>query len=404
MTLKRESRLPVGVVALGLSTLLIASCSSSESDTSAANGSPTTVASAAPRLTVSYDGGILILDAQTLDVVGATDTDGFIRLNPAGDGRHVFVSTGSGFTALDTGTWTDGGVHYTAAPAMTDITFSAEKPGHVVRHEGKTVLFDDGSGLVRTFTSADLADGVPQASEYTTAQPHHGVAVELENGNLFVTLGDEESRTGAVVLDSDRNEIARNEECPGVHGEAVTEGETVIVGCQNGVLIYRDGQFTKVASPDAYGRTGNVAGDEESPFLLGDYKSDPDADLERPERVAIVDTRSGQLELVDLGASYTFRSLGRGPRGEALVLGTDGRLHVIDVETKQVTQSIEVIAPWTEPDKWQAARPALFVSDRTAFITEPATNKIYAVDIEGGKVMTSAELPHTPNELTGVTG
>ena len=45
-----------------------------------------------------------------------------------------------------------------------------------------------------------------------------------------------------------------------MHGEAVAGEETVVVGCEDGMLVYRDGAFTKVASPDPYGRMGNQAG------------------------------------------------------------------------------------------------------------------------------------------------
>ena len=144
-------------------------------------------------------------------------------------------------------------------------------------------------------------------------------------------------------------ELLRNEECPGVHGEAVAGEETVIVGCEDGMLIYKDGAFTKIASPDPYGRMGNQAGSDDSPVILGDYKVDKDADLERPTRISLVNTDTGQLQLVDLGASYSFRSLGRGPAGEALVLGTDGALHVIDPLTGNKTGSIPVVPAWEEP-------------------------------------------------------
>ncbi|MET3141510.1 UNVERIFIED_ORG: hypothetical protein ABIB13_001212 [Arthrobacter sp. UYEF2] len=52
----------------------------------------------------------------------------------------------------------------------------------------------------------------------------------------------------------------RSEEYPGVHGEAVAGEETVVVGCEDGMLAYRDGAFSKIASPDPYGRMGNQAG------------------------------------------------------------------------------------------------------------------------------------------------
>ncbi|REE75183.1 hypothetical protein C8E05_4638 [Rhodococcus wratislaviensis] len=378
--------LPTAVAAVALSATLLTSCS-----TDSGTAEATTTDSATPRLALSYDGGVLVLDAQSLDVVGSAEVDGFTRLNPAGDDRHVLVSTGNSFTALDT-----------AEPALTDVTFEAKTPGHVVRHDGKTVLFDDGTGLVRVFDPAELSDGTPDTTEFTTPEAHHGVAVELSDGSLLTTVGNEDERTGIVVLDRDRKEIVRNEDCPGVHGEAVAAGETVVVGCQNGLLIYRDGVITKVTSPDPYGRIGNQAGDEDSPIILGDYKTDPDAELERPERVSLTDTATGQLTLVDLGTSYTFRSLGRAPHGEALVLGTDGAVHVIDPNSKAVSRTVDVIDPWTEPDKWQSPRPALYVQDHTAYVTDPANKKIHTIDLDTWAVSGQADLPETPNEITGV--
>ena len=373
---------------MALSATLLTSCS-----TDSGTAEATTTDSATPRLALSYDGGVLVLDAQSLDVVGSAEVDGFTRLNPAGDGRHVLVSTGNSFTALDT-----------AEPALTDVAFEAKTPGHVVRHDGKTVLFDDGTGLVRVFDPAGLSEGTPDTTEFTTPEAHHGVAVELSDGSLLTTVGNEDERTGIVVLDRDRKEIARNEDCPGVHGEAVAADETVVVGCQNGLLIYRDGVITKVTSPDPYGRIGNQAGDEDSPILLGDYKTDPDAELERPERVSLTDTVTGQLTLVDLGTSYTFRSLGRAPHGEALVLGTDGAVHVIDPDSKAVSRTVDVLDPWTEPDKWQSPRPALYVQDHTAYVTDPADKKIHTIDLDTWTVSGQADLPEIPNEITGVTG
>lgn len=398
------------VIALGASVAILASCSSDAASgadsTTTETAAAQSVSEATPRIATSYDGGVLILDAETLETVeDISGIEGFTRLNPAGDGRHVFVSGSGAFTALDAGTWTDGSEHYTSTPALTDIAFDATTPGHVVRHDGKTVLFDDGTGKVEVFESAALLTGSkPETESYTTPEAHHGVAVELSDGSLLTTVGNEDERTGIVVLDADRKEIARNEECPGVHGEAVAADETVVVGCEDGLLIFRDGAITKVQSPDAYGRIGNQAGDEESPILLGDYKVDPDAELERPTRVSLTNTVTGELSLVELGTSYTFRSLGRGPEGEAIVLGTDGALHVIDVNTKAVTRTISVVDAWEEPTEWQDARPALFVQGGTAYVSEPAANAVHAVDLATGTITATGTLAHQPNELTGVTG
>ncbi|GAA1402581.1 zinc metallochaperone AztD [Oerskovia paurometabola] len=420
MTSTRHRSLALGI-ALALPAAVLAGCATGEGSPAASDaaehdhehgheegGHGTEAATDTPRIALSYDGGVVVLDGTSLEQVADLPVDGFTRLNPAGDERHVIVSAGDAFRVLDLGTWGEPhGNHshfYTAEPAFTTTEFAANHPGHVVRHAGRTVLFNDGSGLVESFDPHDLADGDPKTTTYTTPAPHHGVAVELENGDLLVTDGTEDARSSVVVLDSARHEIARTDACPGVHGEAVASDEAVVVGCQDGVVVYAGGVLTKIASADAYGRIGNQAGSEESPVVLGDYKTDPDADLERPTRVSLVDTVSKQIALVETGASYSFRSLGRGPHGEALVLGTDGALRVIDPVTGAITRTIAVTGAWTEPDDWQAPRPTLFVLDHTAYVTDPATQTVHAVDVESGEVYASTTLDVVPNELTGVTG
>lgn len=364
------------------------------SDAKAAKGTPGTARAAQVEnpLVATFDGGLYILDGETLELAGTIELPGFNRVNPAGDDDHVVVSTASGFRILDA-----------AGQSLTDITYPGAKPGHVVRHAGKTVLFTDGTGEVNVFDPAGLSGGTkPAGRTYTSAEAHHGVAIELSNGELLSTLGTEEKRTGALVLDKDDKEIARNENCPGVHGEAAAQGEAVAVGCEDGVLLYKDGEFTKVDAPDDYGRIGNQAGSDASPVLLGDYKTDPDAELERPTRISLIDTGTAKLRLVDLGTSYSFRSLGRGPHGEALVLGTDGSLHVIDPRTGKVEKKITVVDAWQEPLDWQQPRPTLFVRDHTAYVSEPGKRKLHAVDIESGEKLTSVTLPESTNELSGV--
>jgi hypothetical protein len=340
---------------------------------------------------VTYDGGLYVLDGTTLEVLADLPLEGFNRLNPAGDGRHVLVSTSTGFRVLDA-----------TAADLSDDEFAAAEAGHVVNHAGTTALFADGSGEVTLFDPQDLGDGLPETETFTTEHPHHGVAVQNESGELLVTLGDEETRPGVQILDADRNEVARSEECPGVHGESAAANDTIVVGCENGVLIYRDGVITKVDSPDAYGRIGNTRGHDESPYILGDYKVDPEAELERPERVSIINTETGELTLLDVGASYSFRSLARGPQGEGLLLGTDGALHVIDMASAAITRSVPVVGAWEEPLEWQEARPSVFARGGTAYVNDPVASKLYAVDIASGEITAETDLPKPANEMTGV--
>lgn len=415
--MKTHRKIATTASAAVAAVLLLAGCGASENEAdidNAGHDQETTSEDAEeldapqPRLVATYDGGIMTLDAKTLEVIDDVELEGFNRLNPVGDARHVLVSVANGFQLFDAGTWTEPhGVHkhsYAAAPQLTDTVFETDTPGHVVRHGGSTVLFGDGDGKIQTFDTESFAEGIPEPQVTEAEEAHHGVAVKLENGEILLTVGNEEERSGAKVIDSEGKEIARSEECPGVHGEAAAKGEAIAVGCEDGILYYKDGKFTKVDSPDDYGRIGNQSGSDESPVILGDYKVDADAELERPERVTLTNTESGSLKVVDLGASYSFRSLGRGPDGEGLVLGTDGKLRVIDPEAGEVTKEYPVTDAWEEPTDWQQARPTLFVQGETAYVSEPEKSALHIVDLGTGKVTKTAELPNATNELTGVSG
>lgn len=399
-------------------TLLAATACGAESSSSsaspegdarpaAAEQAATEASGPQPRLAVAYDGGVRVLDATTGDTLADVPLPGFLRLRPAGDGRHVLVAGEGGFHTLDLGAWTDShgdhGHSWTGEPHLTGATFSAEEPGHVVTHHDRTVLFDDGTGTITSFDPSALEDGDPVTRTMRTPMPHHGVAIELEDGRVVHTLGTEEARTGAAVVDPRGRRVAASRACPGVHGEAYAAG-WVLLGCEDGVLLTDGDTFRKVAAPDPYARIGNVSATEDSPIVLGDYKVDADAELERPTRVSLVDVRRGTLRLVDLGASYTFRSLGRGPRGEGLVLATDGTLKVVDMVRGAVTREIQVVEPWREPVEWQQPRPMLTVVDGTAYVSEPATRRLHVVDLARGKVTDTFTLDVVPSEHVAITG
>ena len=364
-----------------------------------------------PRLAITHDEGVIVLDAVTLELLGEFPLEGFTRLNPVGDDRHLMVTEGEGFRVLDLGGYSvphgDHDHHHSTRPTLTEMTFAAKHPGHVVVHDGRTVLYGDGDGSIRSFDSDALRDGATDKPEVTTRTertPHHGVAVEREDGSVVTTVGTEDERSGIVIRDAKGKTLASSDECPGVHGEAAARGGALVFGCEDGLLPVKGEQITKVDAPDDYGRIGNQAGSEESPFVLGDYKTDPDAELERPKQVSITDTRDGSLRLVDLPASYSFRSLERGPDGEGVVLGTDGKLHVIDMAKGEVSRSIDVVEEWTEPTDWQQPRPTVHVQDGTAYVTEPGSKALHMVDLHSGEVVSSGELPVVPNEIDGTLG
>lgn len=391
-----------GVLALAVgATVGLAACSGGAGGGSAAPA-PGSSSSAADetgtRVALSYPGGIVVLDGETLEVVGDVDSEEFTRLNSAGDGRHVMVTTTAGFQVLDAGTAQD-------EPVLTDLVFPAEKAGHVVVHGGKTVLYADGTSDTTVFdTDALLAstDELPETETIPGVEAHHGVSIVLEDGSFVTTVGNADGRTGIVVKDPSGATVAESADCPGVHGEGTAQDEVVVFGCENGALIFDDGEITKLDAPDQpYGRTGNLFVSETSPLVIGDYKDDRDAEGYLLNRIALIDTAAKTQTVVDMpeGAEYTFRDLARGPGDLGYILASDGSIHVFDPEAGAFTDAFPVIDAWEGPAEWQDAHPAIKVSGDIAYVTEPAKNMVHAVDLTTGEVLTSATLEVTPNEI-----
>lgn len=195
--------------------------SSSETNTSEARSVAAEVTSPQARLVATYDGGITVLDAETLEEITDIPLEGFNRLNPLGDQRTVAVSTPEGFRVLDAGAWTqphgDHSHSYTTDPQLTEQVFAGDKPGHVVNNAGRTLLFSDGDGIIQELDNEALTAGsqdaeleLPDAADETfELTPHHGVAVALGDGGMVHTEGTEDERSTIVAVDADGEETAR---------------------------------------------------------------------------------------------------------------------------------------------------------------------------------------------------
>ncbi|MFT7711710.1 zinc metallochaperone AztD [Clavibacter tessellarius] len=403
MRTPRLRRTGIAAVTLGLAATL-AACS-----TPAPEGSPSSDAAAGsgeaagPRLAVAYEGGILVLDGETLETVADLDSEEFTRLNPAGDDRHVMVTMSEGFQVLDTAAGTGD------EPELTDTVFAADTPGHVVRHAGKTILYADGTSDTTVFDTAALAttDGMPETETIAGVEAHHGVSIVLEDGTFLTTVGNADGRNGIEVRDASGAVVAQSDQCPGVHGEGTAAGEVVVFGCEDGALLYDDGAITKLTAPDQpYGRMGNAYVSETSPIVVGDYKSDRDAEGYLLEAVTLIDTEAGTLRVVDMpeGVGYTFRDVARGPGDMAYIMGSDGQVHVLDPATGELTGSFPVMDAWESPVEWQDPHPAIVVADGVGYVTEPAAKKVHAVDLTTGEVLSSTTLEVTPNEMAVAAG
>jgi DNA-binding beta-propeller fold protein YncE len=392
--LTRTARFAAGA---GVAALLLAGCSAGPAaDIPAAAPTSTDAASGGPRIAVAYAGGVLVIDGETLEVIDDLPIEDFVRLNAAGDGRHAFVTTSEGFQLLDV-----------REPELTGLVVEAAAAGHVVRHGGKTVLYDDATSDTTIFDTdalVEVAGSLPEAEVIRGIEAHHGVSVVLEDGTFVTTVGGASGRTGIRAVDADGAEVATSAECPGVHGEGTAQGEALVFGCENGALVFDDGAITKLTSPDEYGRIGNAYVSERSPFVVMDYKDDPDLEGYLLTDIALVDTEAKTLEKVELpeGISYTFRGVTRAENGDAVLIGSDGKLHIIDPESGAITASYDAIDAWEGPSEWQQPHPAIATFGDIVYVTDAANSTIVALDANTGEVLTTAELPEVPNELAVV--
>lgn len=394
---------------LSTGALLTACAKADQPTTTPTHDGPAKVAEVSalhPRLTYTHEGGLTTLDAITGETLATTAREGFLRLNPSGDGRTLLVSAGDEYLLYDTAAQrVDHGDHshfYSGDPALTSTAFAAPHAGHVVAHGGHTALFSDGEGTITLLPTDSFAQDSPATpTRVATGAAHHGVAVPLGK-NLLTTTGTEESRSIVRLIDASGNTQTETTDCPGVHGEAVAAGERVVFGCENGPVIFDGTEFHKVPVEQEYQRSGNLAGYPDSPYVLGDHKTDAAAEHEHPTAVAIIDTRNFSLRTVELGASYWFRSLGRDAEGRGVVLTTDGALKIIDMERGEVLREIPVIEPWEEKEDWQEPGPILKVAGSTAYISD-AAGELLVVDLPSGEVVARHEVKHAPVEME-VTG
>ena len=370
----------------------------------------TEVAQLPTRIVISHAEGLRAYDAKTGKVIGEDKMNAFLRLSDAGDDRHVMVTKGDSFLTYDTGRITKGhGDHnhyYTAEPSLGDATINAPHAGHVVHHDGFTALFSDGDGVARIYKTEDIGnDDAQPVNTVDTGAAHHGVAVPLKDGSVVITKGTEDERHTIQHLDKEGKVLTETTKCPGVHGEATAGNGNIFFGCEDGPVIFDGTKFHKVdasayAGAGGYQRSGNAAGSEESDVILADNKTDKDAELERPTSVTLVDTKDFSAKKVDLDASYWFRSLARGPLGEALVLTTDGKLNIIDPESGEITSQIDAISKWKENKEWQQPGPILQAADGYAFITDAQKKQLVVIDLLQEKEVNRFDLDIEPTEMT----
>lgn len=402
-------RAPLARTFAGLAVVtFVAACGQEDSPSASSSDKPTPAESHTehdepqPRIVVTTSKGVQVLDAKDGRVLGDFATKDEPRVSLAGDGRHVFlVQSDAGITnILDAGSWAvahgDHAHYYTADPALRESTVEGDTPVHVVSHGDQTAVFHDGDGTAAVFDENGLLIDSLDMATIDSGAPHHGVVVPTDDGAIVSIPpepgnGDDTLPTGVAIVDEEGAEVERFDNCPGMHGET-TAGDLTAFACEDGVLLVDEADATKVDYPSGAGRIGSFTQGPAGDTLVGDYTE---------TSLLALDLKSHKTREIALNSPYAARAFDE--HGDAIVLTTDGTLHVVDPQSGKTTRAIKDVLPAFEiPEDWQEPRPTLTIAGHTAYVADPATSTVTPVELETGTAGTAFRLDAVPTGVAAV--
>ncbi|NEX46880.1 metallochaperone AztD [Pseudotabrizicola algicola] len=322
-------------------------------------------------------GVVRAFDAETGDALAEFAIDMTPALTASASGRTVFAVQGDAgkVAVIDTGLAVeDHGDHAdlkVSDAALLDLTLTGTKPAHVVDGSGRIALFDDGTGAVTVFDESALHEGsfVPQVLEPGAA--HHGLAAPM-GAYLVVSMPGEtpeEPRRGLKLLDQSGAQVGEGVDCPGVHGQAQS-ARVFAFGCKDGVVLATPGpsggapQFQHLPTADlGEGNVSTLKGGTALQVFLGNYGADA---------VVLIEPGSDTpFRKVDLPTRRVDFALDPVKARNAYILTEDGQLHLLDILSGEITQSVKVTEPYSMDGHWRDPRPRLAVAGDHIAITDP---------------------------------
>ncbi len=391
-----------------LATALLAACggadASSETETATRSeetrsAEPTQTDHAEPRAVVAYPDHVAVMDAEQLTDIASFDVKNTPYLAPAADGRHVFAlqHTEKLVRVVDAGSWTeshgDHGHSYVVEPSRPDLELKGTSY-HAVSDDERTVVWDDDAGNFDVVEKSDLEDGTAQPKTIDLKDAHHGVAVPLHGGGYLASFSADKEAAGVEVLDADGKEVDKYDGCPHLHGEAHLGESGYAFGCADGIMVVDDTGARKIASPVPGAGTGHLIGDGSSPVLAGTLSSEAD-DPTLANKIALYDTAAGSAKVVDLGVAFSRLA---SAEGNAVVIGTDGNLHVVNLASGEI-KVVPAIAAWTAPEDFLEPRPQIALAGDQVWVTDPMAKKIVVVDLTSGETVKTADVKGTPDQI-----
>jgi hypothetical protein len=195
---------------------------------------------------------------------------------------------------------------------------------------------------------------------------------------------------GVVVYNRQGQEVARNTTCPGLHGLA-GNGSGKLYGCADGALLVTAAgttvNFAKVTNTaDPRFGVGTVwARDGQPNFLVRmSIRGQPVSAATRAIGVAQASSRTMTpiaLPANEIDWTAEIEQSGR----YAVILGRLGNLHVVDMNTRQVTGTLSGVVP-AMPTSGTVLTPFFAFAEGVAYMTSPTQGRVYEIAISASGV------------------
>ena len=340
-------------------------------------------------------------------------------------GRFVFVTARGPDDGDDRVHVFDGGVYLeeheghmdlvSEPVTLLDVGTTDDRPIHVSVHNGWTAIFHDGTGRAALFEEHDLEE------EYNEYEPvwmeaglQHGAVVPLGEEFFMVTSNNPDypaTATSSLPIGGEirtvDNEVvydASNRSCPGMHGEAANH-DGVALGCVGGVLFIEghDGEYEHVfidnpAGMNESSRIGTLWGHEDAAHFFGSASYRYEG-ASMYDGLWMIDAEGGEITQVlpftDEKRVYGAAFDGHGE--EFFALSADGMLNVINPESGEVEETMELVEPFDSD-----TAPSFIVVGELIYVSDRAGGRIFEFSVADGEIEREWEIAGTPGRLAFV--
>ncbi|MFC3123691.1 hypothetical protein ACFOD4_01350 [Pseudoroseomonas globiformis] len=284
-----------------------------------------------------------------------------------------------------------------SGPRLVAKVAEGPKPSHVLAGDGRLASFFDGDGSV-------VVTGADSIRRLNAGTAHHGLAYPFRgSAGAMLMLSHAEANGarpgGVVVLDAEGKQVARRDDCPRLHGEAISN-RVIAVGCADGVLLLdtRKGEFRKLAYPEG------TALDRMVRTLIGGSDFHLFAADFGPDAVTVLDPDAGRFAVVELPARRVAYTLDPGRSQTMFVLTEDGSLHRIDTLKAEIAATVKLVEPYSMDGGWALARPRLSAAGGLVAVTDPAQGRLLVLDAATLAVQREVAMGGAPFNVMAVAG